>query len=216
MARRYERNMIRIVFVYIGLLLVSNGYAQENTYLSKLADDLKLIRQEKYSEDLLAKTVIEWSAAKCPKITLMDEIKSDYENEYRGNGANKFRVNQLVAYVYKRQNVGMVSKGDYFNSTESDIYYSAIEKTIKKGKSVTYTLTNHIGDQEFIIMSYNPNTNYKAFVNGKKAIQKEKGIHHISIRKVNRADIITISIVCAPSNKASFESFVILNHNPQR
>ena len=104
-------------------------HAQEDAYIVKMVDDLMAIRNAKASSDALNKTVIDWSMSSSPKITLMDEIKRDSENEYQGKSANKFKINQVVTHVYSRQNTGMVSKGDYFNSTEKDIYYSAIEKS---------------------------------------------------------------------------------------
>ena len=145
----------------------------------------------------------------------MDEIQRDKNNEYRGNGANKFKMNQLVTYVYGRQNTGMVSKGDYFNSTEKDVFYSAIEKSVKGKSKVEYTLTGHIGIQEFVFMAYNPNTKFSASVNGKpaKPIDGQKGTLYIKLPKAKKEDIIVFSI---SNESGTNESFVILNHNPQK
>lgn len=145
----------------------------------------------------------------------MDEIQRDRNNEYRGNGANKFKMNQMVTHVYGRQNTGMVSKGDYFNSTEKDVFYSAIEKSVKGKSKVEYALTGHIGIQEFVFISYNPNTKFSASVNGKvaKLIDGQKGTLYIKLPKVKKEDKIVFSI----TNEFGYsESFVILNHNPQK
>lgn len=197
------------------MMVANYCYAQENENLKKMAGDLIDIRKAKASDKILNETVIKWSASGKPKITLMDEIQRDKNNEYRGNGANKFKLNQMVTHVYGRQNTGMVSKGDYFNSTEKDVFYSAIEKSVKGKSKVEYTLTGHIGIQEFLFMSYNPNTEFSASVNGKpaKPIDGQKGTLYIKLPKVKKEDKIVFSI----TNESGYsESFVILNHNPQK
>ena len=108
----------------------------------------------------------------------------------------------------------MVSKGEYFNSTERDIHYSAIEKTIKKGCTATYTLTGHVGRQEFVLMSFNPKSRFKATVNGREARETDvPGVMTVDVGKVRREDKIVITISNLSSGN---ESFVILNHNPQK
>lgn len=216
MAGRNDRGMKNNLLLMAMVLLTSvSGYAQEDAHLKKLTEGLLQLRKAKASNDALNKTVLNWSASGCPKITLMDDVKRDEKNEYHGNGANKFKMNQIVTHVYNRQNVGMVSKGDYFNSTEKDVYYSAIEKTVKKKSTVTYVLTGHIGVQEMVFISYNPKSKFSAMANGKPAqpVSGKEGILWVKLPKVKKEDRITFSI----SNESdSNESFVILNHNPQK
>lgn len=206
-----------LLLTAIGLLTSFSTYAQEDAHLKKLTEGLLQLRNTKSSSDALNKTVIDWSKSGSPKITLMDEIKKDLNNEFRGNGANKFKMNQVVTHVYNRQNTKMVSKGDYFNSTEKDVFYSAIEKTIKKNCTVTYTLTGHIGVQEFVFISFNPKTEFYAniTVNGKAVgpQKSEKGVVCLKLPKVKKEDKIVFSIA---NKSGSNESFVILNHNPQK
>ena len=199
----------------IGLLTFISGYAQDDAHLQKLTDGLIKIRKAKASNDVLNKTVDVWSASDCPKITLMDEIRFDESNEIRGKGANKFKMNQMVTYVYRRQNTELVSKGDYFNSTEKDINYSAIEKTIKKRCTVTYTITGHVGVQEFVFMSHNPKTPFSATINNVPAqpLAGKEGVLSLKLPRVKRGDKIVLSIT---NKSGSNESFVILNHNPQK
>lgn len=200
------------LIVILGLFAYS-GYAQDDAHLKMMTENVILLRESKSSINALNKVVINLSASGCPKMTLMDEIKRDEANEYRGNKANKFKMNQLVANVYNRQNTGMSSKGDYFNSTEKDVFYSAIEKNVKKGCSVAYSLTGHVGQQEFVFVAFNPKTRFTATVNGQAATAKGEGVQVIKLGKVKKEDVITLSI----SNESSEnESFVILNHNPQK
>lgn len=199
----------------LGLLTWVGSYAQKDTHLQKMTDDLMRIRNTKTANDVLLKTIVDWSEEGRPKITLMDEIKRDIDNELVGKGTNKFRANQLVAFVYERQNMTLRSKGDYYNSTEKGVFYSAIEKTVKKGHTVNYTLTGHIGVQEFVFMAYNPKTKFCAMVNGMKAqpVTGKPGVLSLMLNRVSKGDKIKLSITNESDSK---ESFVIMNHNPQR
>lgn len=196
-----------------GLLTCVSSQAQSDSYLKQLTEGVVEIRKAKSSKEKLNRTVAQWSATDRPKITLMDEMDNDMEHEFRGNGTNKFQMNKVVAFVYGNQNIGMVSKGDYFNSTEKDVFYSAIEKTVKKKQTVTYTLTGHVGIQEFVFVSYNPKTEFTATVNGEKAIPIGEGVQCLKIGRVGEHDEIVFSI---KNESSSNESFVILNHNPQQ
>lgn len=216
MARKNDRDMRRIILVFVmGLLMSVSCFAQEDVYLKKLTDDLIQLRKVKASNDALNKTVLEWSASGNPKITLMDEIRRDENNEYRGSGTNKFKMNQVITHVYRRQNTGMTSKGDYFNSTEKDIFYSAIEKNVKKKSTVSYTLTGHVGEQEFVLVSYNANTFFSVKVNDTSAqpVSGKKGVLYLKLPRVKKEDKMVFSIT---NNSNSNESFVIMNHNPQK
>ena len=184
-----------------------------DTYLSKMTEDVKTIRKKKASKDILNKTVLNWSATGMPKITLMDEIKRD-AGEYKGKDVFKFKMNQLVYHVHDRQNTKMVSKGDYFNSNEKNVFYSAIEKTVKRGHTVTYKITGHAGKQEFVFI--NPQSHLSATVNNVPAKSLGDGVWAIVLDKVKASDTITMSITLDAQDAAQYESFIILNHNPQK
>lgn len=209
--------MKKCLFFILGLGLLSSigCYAQEDAHLKRMTDDLLQLRKQNVSSDALNKIVVGWSVSQKPKITLMDEIKRDITNEFRGKGANKFKMNQIVTHVYNRQNTGMVSKGDYFNSTEKDIYYSAIEKNIRGKSTATYTLTGHVGVQEFVFMSFNPKTKFSARVCGMvaKPIVGKSGTLSVKLPKVTKDKKIEFAIT---NESGSNESFIILNHNPQK
>jgi len=192
----------------------SKGFAQDDPHLNRMAGDIKSLQKKAGNKAFLNQLVLRWSESSMPKITLMDEIGRD-ANEYKGDGANKFRMNQLVTFVYDRQNRGMVSKGDYFNSTEKGIHYSAIEKTVSKGKTVTYTLKGHSGTQEFLFIPFNKKSKYSAKVNNSDAQKKDDGVQYVRLAKVNKQDEIHLSITYDQTNSAKYESFVILNYNRQ-
>lgn len=207
--------MTRHIFLFIVMsVCFLCGHAQEDAYLRTMTTDLVGLRSKKASESALKKLVINWSASNSPKLAIMDDIRFDRSAEYRGSGANMFKVNQLITQVRKRQNPQMVSRGEFFNSTERGVFYSAIEKTIKGGCTARYTLTGHIGRQEFVLMSFNPKSRFKATVNGREARETDvPGVMTVDVGKVRREDKIVITISNLSSGN---ESFVILNHNPQK
>ena len=204
-----------ILFIIAVWLCHIPCYAQSiaDRYLAKMTEDVKTIRKKKASKDILNKTVLNWSSAGQPKVTLMDEIKRD-EDEYRGKDVFKFKMNQVVYHVHDRQNTKMVSKGDYFNSNEQNVHYSAIEKTVKRGKTVTYTISGHAGKQEFVVVSFNPKSQLKVTVNDEPAASLGDGVWVSRLGRVKGP--ITISITLDGKDSAQYESFVILNHNPQK
>ncbi len=204
-----------ILFLLLTALCLQGPSAQEASHLSSLVKDVIALRKTKVSKTALNQTVLRWSEAGKPKITLMDEI-GRAADEYRGAGANKFKMNQVVTFVYDRQNRGLVSKGEFFNSTEKGIFYSAIEKTVPRGKTVSYTLTSHLGPQEFAFIPFNPKARYSVAVNDKSSTPDNEGIVLISLGRVALQDSITFSISLAPDNVAEQESFTILNYNPQK
>ena len=70
-----------LLLIMSGMMAANSCYAQENENLKKMAQDLIAIREAKASEKILNETVIKWSASGRPKITLMDEIQRDKNNE---------------------------------------------------------------------------------------------------------------------------------------
>lgn len=193
------------------------GQAQSiaNDYLNKMTEDVKAIRSKKASKDILNKTVLNWSSTGRPKITLMDEIKLD-PGEFKGKDVFKFKMNQVVYHVHSRQNTNMVSKGDYFNSNEKNVHYSAIEKTVKRGHTVTYNITGHAGKQEFVFVAFNPKAELDVSVNNVRAKSLGDGVWVIDLDHVKARDTITLSVTLGAKASAKYESFVILNHNPQK
>lgn len=207
--------MSRLKLFLLFIATMSNfiyGLAQDQ-YMSVIMQNVTRLRKsEKGKHD---EAVLALSATNCPKITLMDELKRS-EGEYRGSKANKFKMNQVVAHVYNRQNPKMVSKGDFFDSREKDVHYSVIEKSVQKGATVTYKISGHVGTQEFSFIPFDAKTKYTAFVNGHKAEIIGDGIQFIRLDNVYRNDTITFSLHLDARNNGECESFVILNHNPQR
>lgn len=200
-------------------MLCKPAAAQTDAYLKQLAKQVEDLRVPSANKTARNNAVLALSAAGKPKITLMDDAKP-HANEHRARGCSKFLFNKVVTYVHERQNLTMVSRSDYFNSNELGVKYSAIEKSIVKGKTVSYTLTGHSGAQEFVFISFNPRTQFEVRA-GKAgaapiAVRAQGGKACVALGNVSKTDQITFSITSAQTNGEAYDSFVILNHNPQQ
>ena len=142
-------------------------------------------------------------------------------NEVKGAKGNRFKLNQVVANVYKKQNHTLESKNDMLNGNEKDIHYSLIEKSVKRGGKVTYQLKGRTGDQDFVFVPYNPKSVFVVtmYVDGKKIDRKEgSDACQIHLDGISRKQIISFSInyLDDKANKDLVESFAILNYNQQK
>lgn len=211
--------MRKVLFMMLTLLMCMDVQAQENQYLRDLTEAVKGLR--KADSKVRDQFVSKLSSNKNPKITLMDDISSEGD-EFKGAKANRFRLNQAIVYVYGNQNPTLTSKDDgMLSSKERGIFYSAIEKSIKKGGTVNYSINGHIGQQEFSVIAYHPTAKFKLSISDgwHKTIIKE-GVGNVSIEYFrvykNNTISITIEYLGDEKNKESFESFAILNYNPQK
>ncbi len=214
----------KLIFTLLSFtfFMVSPAQEQTDNYLQDIARVVKELRKSNNSTRNSAITTL--SAGQ--KLTLMDEIKwagdeEEKTNEVKGAKGNRFKLNQVVAYVYKKQNHMLESKGDMLNGNEKDIHYSLIEKSIKRGGKATYQLKGRSGDQDFVFVPYNAKSIFVVtmYVDGKKVDRKEgPDACQIHLDGLSRRQTITFSInyLDDKANKDAIESFAILNYNQQK
>jgi len=210
--------MKSILILTLAVLLSTSMQAQENQYLRELTESVKKLRKAK--DNMRDKVIADLSIENKPRISLMDDIKGGGD-EYKGQKANRFRMNQVFVFVYEKQNHKMESTPIFLNSKERGINYSGIEKSVLKGGRVKYTISEHIGNQEFVIVPYHPSANYKVTISDEwhKPVEKEAtDVCTVKLNNVRGGDKINIIIeyIGDKSNKEPFESFAILNYNPQK
>ena len=209
--------MMAVCFVFV------QAQNQTDSYLQ---DIMKVVKELRKSNNTVRNSVVNnLSKDGKPKITLMDEVqlsgdKEEKANEVKGAKGNRFKLNQVVSRVYKKQNHQLESKGNMLNGNEMDIHYSIIEKSVKRGGKVTYVLKGRSGDQDFVFIPFNPKTKYVIYMyTGKKEIRKEAtDVCTIHLDDVSRKQPLQFSITYLndKENKDLVESFAILNYNPQR
>lgn len=218
------RRFIVITFLSVANFMLSQAQEHTDNYLQDITKVVKELR--KGNNSVRNSVIATLSADEKPKITLMDEIKwagnkEEKADEVKGAKGNRFKLNQIVAYVYKKQNHQLESKTDMLNGNEKDIHYALIEKSVKRGGKITYQIRGRKGEQDFVFIPYNPKSKYvvSMYSNGIKTGSKEgTDICQIHLKSLSNMQIITFSInyLNDKENKDHVESFAILNYNPQK
>lgn len=204
--------------------MLSQAQEQTDNYLQDITKVVTGLRKSNNSARNAAIATL--SADNKPKVTLMDEIRwagdeEEKSNEIKGGKGNRFKLNQVVAYVYKKQNHQLESKSNMLNGNEKDIHYSLIEKSVKRGGKVTYQVQGRTGVQDFVFIPYNPKSKYVVTlcVNGMKVNRQETtDVCRMHLKPVTSRQRITFSInyLDDKENKELVESFAILNYNQQK
>jgi len=212
----------RLIFTLLSFAVVMVSHAQTGNYLQDIA---KVVKELRKSNNATRNSAIATLSAG-HKLTLMDEIKwagdeEEKANEVKGTKGNRFKLNQVVTYVYKNQNHLLESKSEMLNGNEKDVYYSLIEKSVKRGGKVTYQLKGRSGVQNFVFVSYNAKSLFVVtmYVDGKMVDRKEgPDACQIHLDGLSRRQTITFSInyLDDKANKDLVESFAILNYNQQK
>ncbi len=218
-----KRKLI-LTLLSVAVFVMSQAQEQADSYLQDIANVVKELR--KGNNSVRNSAIATLSADQKPKVTLMDEIRwaGDQEekaNEVKGAKGYRFKLNQVVANVYKKQNHQLESKGDMLNGNEMDIHYSMIEKSVKRGGRVTYQIRGRKGHQDFIFIPFNPKSKYviTMYVDGRKVDRKEGtdvSQIHLSRLSTKQAIVFSINYLDDKANKDLFESFAILNYNQQK
>ena len=93
--------MRKLFLMMLTLFLCMGVQAQENQYLRELTEAVKGLR--KGNDKVRKQFENNLSSSSKPKISLMDDVTSEGD-EFKGNDANQFRLNQAVVNVYDSQN----------------------------------------------------------------------------------------------------------------
>lgn len=218
------RRILLITLMLVSRLVLMQAQEPTESYLQDIAKVVKELRKENNSARNSAISTL--SAEGKPKITLMDEIRwagdeEEKANEIKGSKGNRFKLNQVITHVYKKQNHQLKSKSIMLNGNEKDIHFSVIEKSVKKGGKVTYQTKGRKGEQDFIFVPFNPKSKFVVtmYVDGEKVDRKEStDVCQIHLNYLYSRQTITFSInyIDDKANKDLVESFAILNYNPQK
>ena len=218
------RKKIVLTLLLAAGAVFSQAQEQGKSYLQNITEVVKELR--KNNNSVRNSAIATLSADNKPKITLMDEIRwagdeEEKANEVKGNKGNRFKLNQVIAHVYKNQNHQLETKSDMLNGNEKDVHFSAIEKSVKRGGKVTYQIVGRNGEQDFIFVPFKKESKYVVtmYVDGKTVDRKEgTDVCQIHIDRLSSRQTITFSInyLADKVNKDLVESFAILNYNPQK
>ena len=204
------------MITFVVALLTGMVIQAQDSYLEEIAS--KVIQLQNHAtQQRREKVILELSASEKPRILLMDELRTD-KNEYRGKGTNLFGMYKVLLHVHDRQCHGMETTGDFFERNIEQVNYFAIEKSVSRGRRVTYTFSNLKGTQELMVIPYNAASHYMVSIKvgdrEGKVVKKDNGARFIDLGRVDKQNVITLTISFPEQGNAKdFESFVILNYN---
>lgn len=148
------------------------------------------------------------------KWTLMDELRiSSNECSFKDK-VNMFGVNDIAAEIAQRER-GVVNVGGRFmHSADGKHHYSFIELTALAGKTISYTVHGHRGEQQVAVVPFDPKCSYKAtfFTDGKeqRAHTVKDGTSYYKV-KVGRNGSYEFEITNSSKKNAAF---VVITYNP--
>lgn len=148
--------------------------------------------------------------------TPMDELSIDRSVECRASDrVPGFRLNSVLTNAENKQRY-QTSTGNHLNGADSRYNYSLFEKTLKAGKSASFSLPGRWGQQVVVIIPFNPHAKISASASG--------GDKEFSVTSAGNGSLkLTGSVVKGtPMNlrisNASAEniSYVIINYNSRK
>ena len=149
--------------------------------------------------------------------TIMDEIQP-HKSECRltDRSVQWFAINRILTTKmgYESNQV----RGDFNNGENPDFNYSLIERSIKAGETASYDLKSREGEQAFVLVPFDTQTQLEAEVTRggttlAKGTKKADGNVYIEIGKdknVKASDVLNL-VVTNKSDKSC--AYVLINHN---
>ncbi|MBR0118428.1 MAG: hypothetical protein IJM04_14300 [Prevotella sp.] len=214
--------MKKIAIAIMLFMLVMPMKAQDK-HLQQLVSMVTSLRRPSESQQRAAYNELKIKLAADKEWTPMDELVDEGNGECRPTKKmNWFRLNTLLMQAPGQSgNLSMVTKGDFLNGEDPRFNYSLIEKGIRQGATVRYTMKGREGAQTFVIVPYDA----KAASKIKATITKDGDVIHGKVEngnivlKVDRKynlkskDRITLEI---KNDSGKDMAVVILNHNTRK
>ena len=208
------------ILALIAVLLTFTTVQAQNirdTELSKIVSAVKLLRTDTQENFHKASKIF----TEDTKWTAMNETGSLRSEECSPKDkVTRFKLNRILSKAESSRKY-VSTHGDMINGEDSRYDYSLYERSLKAGKSVSYTLNGRSGKQTFVIVPHSQNADIDVAIsqNGKAVkFTKEKQsdgtlIAHWTENTPNRNAPITLSI----KNKSTqSQAFVIINHNSRK
>ncbi len=215
--------MKKIAIAIMLFMLVMPMKAQDK-HLQQLVSMVTSLRQPSESQQRAAYNELKIKLAADKEWTPMDELVDEGNGECRPTKKmNWFRLNTLLMQAPGQSgNLSMVTKGDFLNGEDPRFNYSLIEKGIRQGATVRYTMKGREGAQTFVIVPYEADAASKIKATIKKdgaVIAQGKVENGNIVLKVDRKyslkskDRITLEI---KNDSGKDMAVVILNHNTRK
>lgn len=138
------------IALYCLLLIGALQALGQNTELNSLAT---LVHSLRTGGETAYKKAVE-KLAKDPLWTPMDELRFDRDTECRASErVAGFKLNSVLTNA-ENTTRRQVTTADHLNGADSRYNYSLVEKTLRPGKTASFSLSGRWGEQTFIIIPY--------------------------------------------------------------
>lgn len=149
--------MNKYIFI-LSIIFCANSVKAQNDELNKLTDMVKAMQtggKKAYKDaiEMLSSDKL-W--------TPMDELTIDHNVECRASDrVPGFRLNSAMTNAESKERY-QTSTGNYLNGADIRYNYSLFEKTLKSGKTATFSLPQRWGEQIIIIVPFNSESKISA------------------------------------------------------
>lgn len=205
---------MRLFLVFLSVMLQSAVCLQaQDLELNKLTDIVKKLQHG--GEPAYKAAISELSTDKL--WTPMDELGFDRAVECRvSERVPGFKLNSVLTNAENAQRY-QTTTGNHLNGADSRFNYSLFEKTIRAGRTATYSLQGRWGYQVFLIMPYlGERSGIKAVVtSGNNELNvSQLGNGCLKLEGVVHKDVpVSVKVV---NESAENESYVIINYNSRK
>lgn len=177
--------------------------------LTSLVDAVKILRTPGEGSYNRAKQLLMADT----KWTPMNETGDLQPTECRPSETPGFKLNRMMTSIGKERK-HVVTKSDMLNGEDARYSYSLYERSLKKGKSATYSLKNRKGKQTIVLVPYSEKKGSLTLkVNGKKptVAEQEDGTLVCAFNATGKELSLSVS-----NQSGAPLSFVILNYNSRK
>ena len=208
------------ILIIFAILFASVSLQAQNirdAELSKLVSAVKLLRtgtQENYekatqilTDDTKWTAMSETGAVRNEECSIKDKV-------------SRFKLNRILSKAESGRKY-VSTHGDMINGEDARFDYSLYERSLKAGKSASYTLKGRSGEQTFVIVPYSTKADIDVSLkmgNSPIKFTKEKQADGtVIVRWTEKTPGGKTPITISLTNKGSEpQAFVIINHNTRK
>ena len=205
--------MMKRKFLTFIILLAAFGLHAQTQELTRLEEIVLSLRTG--GEEAFNKAV--GSLSGDAEWTPMDELGRNNEVECKvADHVPGFKLNAVLTNAENRQR-RQVSTGNHLNGADSRYNYSLYEKTLKAGKTVTYTLNGRWGEQTFVLIPFDAkNSGLEPSITSGGNTFKTERLNAGMIKLTGRAvKGMPLKLKISNSSRKN-ASYVIINYNSRR
>lgn len=200
----------------VSLLLLFMMAFPQHVFGQSNAEFDKLIRLTTTMRDQTKRAQVLKELKADDKWTLMDELRVDLNECSYGDKVRMFGVNDIAIEIAQYEK-GIINVGGRFkHSADGKHHYSFVELTARAGKTISYNVRGHKGEQQIVVIPFDAKSNYSATfrTDGKTvtAHTVKDGMSYFTVGVGQRGNY-EFSIT---NNDKKNASYVVITYNPMK